>query len=365
MLLFAENFSGYGTGEATSQANMLAGVWAQFGTVSNGSRAESTNPRGLGTNHLRSDAASNDTNSARLALPSNQTSLFVGAAYYLPQLPASNSSVYLMQFRDNANAAQCTISVTSTGAIEVYRGSLAGTVIATSANVLTALAYNFVEVFIDLGNGSSPSDGAVEVRVNGVTVIDVDTVDTQATANANIAQMTFNACATGSMLTMDMADLYICNEAGSHNNDFLGDTQWLDIVPTADTAATDWTRNTGSNDYDAIDDTTPDGDTTYISATVAGQISRFGLGDLPATISTVVAVVSKVMARKTDAGTANLEVSLRSTLGSPDVDVSGADRPITEVYTYYRDIFETDPATGVAWTPAGVNAMQLAVEKSV
>jgi len=365
MLLFAENFAGYGTGEATSQANMLAGVWAQLGTVSSGARAESTNPRGLGTNHLRSDSANLDTNNARLALPAQYTRLFVGAAFYMPQLPSSNNAVYLYQFRDNANAAQCTISVNSTGGIEVYRGGISGTLLATSANVLTALAYNFVETYIDLGNGASPNDGAIEVRVNGVTVIDIDTVDTQATANANIAQITFNACATGSMSNIDMADLYICDDSGSHNNDFLGDTQWLDILPNVDTAASDWTRNTGSNDYDCIDDTTPDGDSTYIGADTAAQISRFGLGDLPATISTVVAVVTKVMARKTDAGTANLEVSLRSTLGSPDTDVSGADRPITEVYTYYRDTFETDPATGVPWTPSSVNAMQLAVEKSV
>ncbi|MDP3739095.1 MAG: hypothetical protein Q8R02_17005 [Hyphomonadaceae bacterium] len=361
MLRFAENFTGVGTG-AMGRANLLAGAWLDMGTVWTPS---TVNPRGLGTAHVRNTGG----HEGRFSLGGNLQSFIVGAAFFFNGLPSVGTRTFLFQPRNTSNAAQCTITVTTTGVIQLRTGSQTGTIVADSSALspsppIISGAYQFIEVYFDIGNGSSPADGACEVRVDGVTVIDVTGVDTQGQATNNCEQVACNSNIDGPS-TMDMADLYCVDLTGANNNDFLGDTQWLDIIPDADTAASDWTRNTGSNDFEMVDDTTPDADTTYIAATTAAEISRFGLGDIPATASTVVAVVTKVMARKTDAGAANLEVSVRSTLSSPVADSTGADRPITEAYTYYRDTFEVDPATGVAWTPAGVNAIQVAVEKSV
>lgn len=360
-LRFAENFTGYGT-SSTGRTNMLAGVWADVGTQFSPS---TSNPRGLGSAHGRTGVIGVSA-FARFVYGGTFTEITMGAAFSLPNLPTTNNTLYLFQPRDGANSPQVSLTVTTTGVLQLRQG-VSSTVLADSDALtsgvppIVAGAYQFIEMYVKIGNGASPADGAVEVRVDGVTVIDTDTIDTQATANVGSSQAVVASSGVGSGVTsLDIADLYMCD-----GYQFLGDTQWIDVLPNADGANSDWTRNTGATDYDAIDDTTPDGDTTYIAATTAAQVSDFGLQDLSGTVSEVVAVISKHMTRKTDAGSANVRASIVSTLGSPDSVSDGASNPMTEAYTYYRDIFLTDPGTGVAWTPAGVNAAQLRLTKTV
>jgi len=359
MLRFAENFNGVGTG-ATGRTNLLAGVWAQVGSQTS---PETTNPRGLGSTHLRSATAS--VNSiARFVFGADLVQVVMGAAFYMPSLPTTE--VYPFEIRDSANAAQVRVVVTSTGKIEVRRGTTA-TVIADSDALsptppITASAYHFIEVFLDVGNGASPADGSVIVRVNGVVVINASSVDTQATAITTVSQAAILQSPVGSGVSnYDCADLYCCDTTGTYNTTFLGDTQWLDMNVNGDTVTTDWTRNTGATDFSCISDTTPDADTTYVEATAAAQKSDYDLETLPGTVGEVLAVVSKPMLRKTDAGAAQVQVSMVSgaSVGS------GTDRAITETYTYWRDTFETDPATGVPWTPTSFNAAQIRIEKTV
>jgi hypothetical protein len=46
------------------------------------------------------------------------------------------------------------------------------------------------------------------------------------------------------------------------------------------------------------------------------------------------------------------------------VAVNGSNRPITTAFTYYEDVFETDPNTGNAWTPASADAAQLKLNRT-
>ena len=64
------------------------------------------------------------------------------------------------------------------------------------------------------------------------------------------------------------------------------------------------------------------------------------------------------VARKDDAGSRSLRVVLKSGATT----ASGATRLLGTSYALYDDRFEVDPATGTAWTNAGVDALQAAVE---
>lgn len=363
MIRFADNFAMYGTGNSAAVNEMVGGgLYAEVSSTSN-LGPSTANPRGLGTHHWRSPAA--NMTPLRLALGGTYTTFFLAGAFYFHSLPGNDTATYLFQVRDGANAAQLTIIVTPTGDIHVKNGTGSGTVIAQTASpALTAGAYHYVECKIDMGQGSSPADGAVEIRVNGEIVINEDSIDTQGTANAGAQIITIANTQTSGGAQIDLADFVFYDTTGSVNNDFLGDTQWLRLDPNADTVESDWARNTGANDYEAIDDTSADGDTTYIEATTPGDVSSFGLGNLAATVSEVVAVIARVKSRKTDAGDANLQVSIRSALASPNTEDAGADNPLTEAYTYRDDIFETDPATSALWVPASVDAAQLKFDRT-
>ena len=70
------------------------------------------------------------------------------------------------------------------------------------------------------------------------------------------------------------------------------------------------------------------------------------------------AVQVATIARKDDAGSR----SLRAVLKSGGATASGATRVLSTSYAVYDDRFEVDPASGAAWTKAGVDTLHAGVE---
>jgi hypothetical protein len=118
-----------------------------------------------------------------------------------------------------------------------------------------------------------------------------------------------------------------------------------------------------ANGFDAIDQVTPDGDTTYITAGIPGSptpISEFGMENLPAGVSAISGVVLVNFSRKTEAGVANVQMSAISGAS----ETAGTDQPMTEIYTYRQDVFETDPASAAPFTPAEVDALLIKADRT-
>jgi hypothetical protein len=44
---------------------------------------------------------------------------------------------------------------------------------------------------------------------------------------------------------------------------------------------------------------------------------------------------------------------------------AGADRPMTTAFTYWSDVSEVNPGTGVFWTPTEVDAMDIEFDRTV
>ena len=71
-----------------------------------------------------------------------------------------------------------------------------------------------------------------------------------------------------------------------------------------------------------------------------------------------VAPASVVSVRKGDAGSRGL----RAVLKSGSTTANGATRVLSTSHAVYDDRVEVDPATGTAWTKAGVNALKPGAE---
>ena len=162
-------------------------------------------------------------------------------------------------------------------------------------------------------------------------------------------------------MEMYIDDIVAWDGNGAINNDFLGVTSVFTVFPDADTAQSDWVRNTGSNDYEMINDPAPDDDVTYLTAGSAGDRSEFGIADLPAEVGTISGVYIPSRARLDEPGSGEMRVSMLSGVAVAD----GASKPVSTSYAYSGDVFETDPNTGSAWTRASFNASQLRIEKTV
>ncbi|HSH41854.1 MAG TPA: hypothetical protein VK973_06990 [Arenicellales bacterium] len=269
----------------------------------------------------------------------------------------------LVAFRTDGAEWQTTLMLTTTGRIEARRGDNTGTVLATSDSVVTADAYTHFECRV----ACDDTNGAVEVRINGVTVLNISGVDTQAAATNAMAEAWVGNWGGSPNADRYIDDMFCWDTNGSQNNDFIGDRRVLTLFPDQDTAEADWAVEDGASPpgsgYEAINDETPDDDTSYIYTDQVGDVSEFGLQDTPEGISAISAIVAVNRMRKDDAGDCNVQCSLVSQ-GSPIAEANGADRPITEVYTYWQDVFELDPSTAAPWTPESFDAALLKFERT-
>lgn len=350
-LLFCDGFDHYGT----STTKMLDGVYAEVGGVVS---LSSANPR-TGSIGLRiSGGTTASSTNVRRVLGGAKTTVGIGGAFFYPGLPTGNNQQRLFQFNDAANSPQIQVLIQSTGTIEVFRGNVAASLGITASPVIVSNAYQHVEAVVFF----SQTVGTVEVRVNGVTVLSLSGIDTVATSLVECSQVLVGGGVGGAnqFERTDLDDFFVYDNTSSYNNTFIGDRRVLTLFPNANTATADWTAVGAATGYECIDEASPNDDTDYISAATSGLVSQFGLQNLPAGISAINAVVIVERARKTEAGTANTQVSIVSGASTSN----GADKPLTEIYTYRQDVFQTDPASAAPFTPAEVDALQFKVART-
>ncbi len=359
-LLWCDGFDHYGLDEN----NMLDGPWAEILVPAVDRLKVSTALPRAGTHSL--EFKLDGTSSAnplfiRRVLGAPLATAGIGGAFYVTSLPVVNGALGIINFRDAANASQLTVCIQSTGAIAVYRGIAGDTLLGTSTILMTAAAFNHIEVKVTIDDDV----GAVEVRLNNVTVLDLSGVDTQATGNAETSQIAIGrlgptGAGSQNISRMYVDDVFAWDTTGSYNKDFIGDHQVITLWPNGDTGQTDWIRNTGSTDFETIDEADPDDDTTYVEADGSSQISEYDLDDLPSLVSSIAAVQPTARMKKTDAGGARVQQSLISG-GS---EFNGADRNITTFYTYWPDISEVDPNTSLPWTKTALDAALYKIERT-
>jgi hypothetical protein len=357
MLIWAEGFDHYGTSPNGGRDAMLAGAWAAFENGGFGAPDISTAQIRSGTNSLRMqfNVLSSDGVLGRRVLGSAELVIGCGLGLYLEALPSVNGN-YGFEFRNNSNQCIAFFSIQSDGAIGVYTGS-GRTLIAASDPIITASSWQHIEAKCVIDN----IVGSIEIRVNGLTVIALTGLNIGTLGATQIAFGMPNGDAGGSSLTFYFDDIVTWNGNGTYNNDFLGPVRVELLMPNADTGVTDWVRNTGSNDYDAIDNIPPDGDTTYLEAVNDTDVSEFGLSDSPVETANIKAIYIPTMGKLIAAGTGKVQTSLISNSVASD----GPDQTMTTAYSYWGGVHEVDPDTALPWTKSGIDAATLRIAKTL
>jgi len=290
------------------------------------------------SNYRHGRAALGDGSSAEKYLDANYQTLIVGFAYYNPG-PGGASDLIVL--KDGTNT-QILIK-DSNGDLEIKRGF---SLLANVPNVFPLNRWLYVEVKVTIDN----SAGAVEVRIDGVTVASLSGIDTQNTGNNYVNRVTLDGGCYKD-------DFYICDTSGAKNNDFLGDIAIEAVVPDANGTNQDWTPSAGSDHYAVIDEVPPNGDSDYLSTGSTGQKETNQHAALTLTGS-VLGVQQMHLVRKDDAGSWTVKPICKS--GS--TESAGSALAVSDTYTYVTRILEDDPDTGADWLPAGVNAAEWGIE---
>ena len=300
----------------------------------------------------------------RKVLPAPQATVGMCARLWLAALPGGASNPCFFRFNDGANVIHVSIAVTSTGVIQAWRGSQinpAGTLLGSTAGpVLVANSFQHVEAKVFI----SDTVGTVEVRVNGVTVLNLTNKDTANSADLTVAQVLLTPSARGDLASQDVSiyfkDWFVWDSTGAHNNNFAGSVSVVNLTPSSDVALT-WALSSGATGFSLVNESPPV-DAGFISAaTPPPAADKMGMTNLPADVTSVRALMTLVRARKTDGGDGSLQVGL---ISGASTDL-GADRPITTAFTYYSDISEEDPATVAPWLPTAVDAANMQFNRTL
>lgn len=344
-IFYADGFDHYGTG-ATGLSNMLKRNWSSAGT---GPQAAVS--RTAGNAWTGPDVAGS---SMRLAFSEPKDVVGAAFAVRVDTLPSSEDSDVLRCARvsDTFNNQLCTLTIATTGALRL-RDASGTTLVSSAAGVIAANTWNHIEVKYTFANG----DGECEVRVNEVTVIDVDDVDLGPPATAEQLGFFDRAGSTG-FGNWYVDDLVIWDDTGAENNDFIGDCSVFLHMPNADTAQADWAKSTGTVGYVIIDDVPPDAD--YLQATAPGDRSEFEMPTFSAgNVAAVKAVQRFSLVLKATAGTATFQQGVISNAVNGD----GAVHSPTTTAGYFNDVFNTNPDGDVAWDVPTVEDLLIYIEK--
>lgn len=226
------------------------------------------------------------------------------------------------------------------------------TVLATSApNVLVVGAWHRVELF----GVHHDTTGQYALRVDGNTVIPLTTnVDTRNAGDPTYNEVIFG-CLQGPEVQFD--DYTFNDSTGSINNSWLGDLCIETIRPDSDVSI-NWTRNTGSSNWSAVDDATVNtGDFLTAASLVKDTLGLVNLTGNPASILGLGAIYH---ADKTGAGASDMRVNLNSGGSVANGTTRGMN---TTAFTYQEPIVELDPQGSVAWSVSRVNALNIELDR--
>lgn len=209
------------------------------------------------------------------------------------------------------------------------------------------------------------ANGFFEVRINTVPVLSLTTVKTANVKDGLIPPATlpgfdsfFYNCGSSVRNGWLQDDFYFLDDSGDRNDDYLGNVRVKVLKPVSD-KQTEWdiggTAPAATNWQSVLNGLLDD--STYVSASVVGKRDLYGV--TPGLFTPAVYGLEVSGAYKQDDATQRV---VRNTIRSAGVSAYGADVYTNQSYTFAPTIFELDPATGLPFTGAAVNLLQVGPE---
>lgn len=295
----------------------------------------------------------NDERWAQKTLSSNYATLIIGGRFYPANNVANWSGRGFIEVYDGSTL-QVYVRREADASVRIMRGD--GTQLGTSAaNVLPAGAYSHCELKVTIDDAA----GSFDFRIGGVSVMSGSSIDTKNSANAyaNAVRIT-SASNTGNCY---LDDFYICDTSGSVANDFLGEVRVKTIRPTTEGTNSAWTPLSGTDNALMVDETSQDGDTTYVYSDTINARDTYVIADMPATGGAIYGVAVNVMARKEG----DVSRKIKPVVKSGATYSLGSEVTLSTAYTNTQQVYTTDPNTSTAWTESTVNAMEAGVDLTV
>lgn len=268
--------------------------------------------------------------------------------------PDASSSGYLIRFSDSVGV---TIQMylewdVGTAKLKVKRGD--GTLMATSIATLVPGVWCYVEFKVTFGAAGA---GAFSLHVNGANDVFANSVQTRMSVN-NWTDQIYIGGPYGANQPMGIVDdIYICDGTTTNNNDFLGDCVAQSLLPTGVGALTNFALTGAPTNWQAVSENPPNDDISYVSSAVVGTTDTYKFASLAAAAGSIKGIQFVLDARKDDAGTRTLAGITRQAA----TNYAGPNKNPGNTYAFLQNVVELNPATGLAWSVADVNADEFGI----
>lgn len=229
-IIWADDFSMYGN----STAPMLDGLYAQTG----GDISDAPGLPGkkcIGTNNGAGYTV-------RVVLPAAVATCGMGIRMRIGVIPTKAELAPVpFQFRNAGNGNILSVNVNPIGGLTVRSGSSSGKILGeTAVPVVTPNSWPHLECKFTPGDAGA---GSIELRVNGVTVLDLPSITTPVGPVAQVRCGYDDNDAILEGIDTRFTDLVIWDTSGSVDNDFLGQCSVFWRKPIATLVAGGWLSN--------------------------------------------------------------------------------------------------------------------------
>lgn len=288
----------------------------------------------------------------RGSLPTAQPQVFMRVGLQI--MPSIDQHETLIRFRDSAAGPQAVLTYDHALArLRFWRGDrvaeLGFAPMTTGAMHLLQMAYT-----------PHSTLGAFRLLLNGVEVLNLVNVNTQATANANVQHVEWGSWTHVSAISqVDYDDIAINDPTGTVENGLPGSGGIVLLRPSANGQYSQLLGSDGNRvDNFALVQQTPTVTTSFVGSAVANERDSYVLSDVPVAFNTVVLAQPIVVGQLASTGTGSLRVTTR---------MAGVDRGHDTLAqsaswaTQFGAHMHTAP-NGDPWTVANINALELGVE---
>jgi len=346
-LLFCDNFENW-----TTTSTAYPGPWVNASGSNWGTAGSAANVNNSIPGVFRSAAT---TGTSNLAVG------YANSATIISQFRASFASTSetdsgaIVWFNDGSTE-QVSLRMQPNGFFAVYRGLTT----AKLGESINFYPFNIDEYLdIELKVTFNNTTGSVQLKINGVSEINLINQNTRATANNFANQVMIGRSASLQEARPFFKHIIIMDTTGSVMNDFIGPVDVTSLRPNADDATIlDWTANTGTR-WQAVNQAITDGDTTYVSADTPGDQILFELQNLPAGVTDVFAVMPQAQIKR-EQGTTRITKFL---MGSGvDTELGSKELAIGPTYAFRQEAISVSPFTTDPWDVAEVNGLRLGME---
>jgi len=349
MLLFADSFSKYSsTADLSNNWQIVSANWSWSATGGPGSNGPIITASGTPTQGATTSMIHTTTGMMK-SLDTNSNVQYVGTGFWVKLSAAPSATTRLCCLNSSNSSSIQSLSVLTSGLLQTQTddATLRGSVGITT---VTDNTWHWIE-WMQSSNGNF----LAKCYVDGITQWN----NTLVTVNAqtNFDHIAFNQ---GNSMTVSVAYPYfydnIAPEPTTGNMPF-GQRQVTAVSPTADSSV-QFTPDSGGTNFSRVNETSADGDTSYVQDGTAGHIDQYTIGSLPFTPATITAV--QVVSRVKNPGVGTIGYRHRGV--SSTLPNKGGDILLNPTYQNYRSYHAYDPNTGAAWTPSGLSSYTIGGE---